>query len=453
MRLATTLLLLTLSACQPASEAMRVEFPNGKLRFEASVVDGRYDGTYRRYYLNGRRAFEGKYESGLLQGEWVEWHDNGIIARRANSVDGHLHGRVTIFDTEGEVTEEQQYVAGWQDGRSVRWNTNGWQRTVMWSKGRKHGVERVTRDDGSVAEDMRFHNGIALDRTMFHPGGTKESFVELKNGLEAGMKVTWYDSGQIRERSFYAHGIRHGRLVRWHGDGKKAQQGEYYADKKQGLWVEWFLTGETESAGWEKGEMQGERILLKPNGWRERSIYHKDQKHGPITTFRPAGGKETQGRYKWDLRDDEWRYWHPNGTLGKRIHYLDNKLHGLSEKWTPAGELVETGAYEHDQRTGRWFSVRKNGMAVTDHWENGQRHGDSMRMSTDEVILEEGKYREGERVGLWVARHKGGGESSRGLYKNGKRAGNWLFWGGRGAPDEKLSGFYEDGERSGPKRL
>lgn len=77
-----------------------------------SFAQGRPDGLWQHYYLNGKLAFSGAFDEGEPKGKHIWYHQNGIKKATGKYLGGVKHGIWRTYDKMGEVTEEIQYKNG-----------------------------------------------------------------------------------------------------------------------------------------------------------------------------------------------------------------------------------------------------------------------------------------------------------------------------------------------------
>ena len=78
----------------------------GYIVFLFRVKDGKKDGVYQRWYVNGQKEKEGTYKDGKMEGLWTEWHENGQKRRKWNFKDGKPHGVYRAWNEDGKLSFE-----------------------------------------------------------------------------------------------------------------------------------------------------------------------------------------------------------------------------------------------------------------------------------------------------------------------------------------------------------
>lgn len=122
------------STMPPNIKVEKSYYPNGNLRGECSVHNGKPVGTTRLWHENGMLAWECPFESGLQHGvvrQWnrngellgeyrmdrgtgleKQWYENGQLERECFSIAGKLCGRLRAWEEDGLLESEEYYVRG-----------------------------------------------------------------------------------------------------------------------------------------------------------------------------------------------------------------------------------------------------------------------------------------------------------------------------------------------------
>ena len=91
-------------------------WPNGKTRSEANYVDGKLEGTLRRWGRSGKLELVASYRLGQRHGEYVEYFENGNAALRGTFVDDLLVYRLAsdhylLVINAGEIPKKYKWIA------------------------------------------------------------------------------------------------------------------------------------------------------------------------------------------------------------------------------------------------------------------------------------------------------------------------------------------------------
>jgi antitoxin component YwqK of YwqJK toxin-antitoxin module len=89
---------------------------------EGDYKNDKLDGTWVRYYPNGKKGSEQHYKSGLRDGHWSKWYDNGQLAESGDFKNDKLDGVWMHYFPDGQPAVESHYKEGMRDGTWKKWN-------------------------------------------------------------------------------------------------------------------------------------------------------------------------------------------------------------------------------------------------------------------------------------------------------------------------------------------
>lgn len=100
----------------PVSAVMRTEnWPNGKVRSQEPIVDGKIEGLAKYFHENGELQSEVPFLHGLKHGRVKTFRPDGVIEQDANYRNGQLDGATKLFGPTGDLDSVRSY----QDGKEV----------------------------------------------------------------------------------------------------------------------------------------------------------------------------------------------------------------------------------------------------------------------------------------------------------------------------------------------
>jgi hypothetical protein len=88
-------------------------------------------------------------------------------------------------------------------------------------------------------------NGRPLDGVIVTPllDGSLKGYTSYAAGKQAGLAVTFYDTGAIRDARWYARGKANGSHRGWWPNGIPKFDFTYVDDKREGVHRQWYVTG------------------------------------------------------------------------------------------------------------------------------------------------------------------------------------------------------------------
>lgn len=189
----------------------KVYYPDGKLRYEASFVEGKPVGQMTRYKENGTL-------SAIMQFSFDSKRCYAKLYRNARS-----------------LSAEGLYIDQKKDS--------------VWSYYASNGSLRMkeTYKDGLLS-------GVS---TSYYPSGNISQETMFVNGKRNGRLKQYYDNGVLRQVCNYKDNKLHGRYETYYINSTPESSGNYYNDLLDGEWTYYSEEGETKSVlKYIKGEIQ-----------------------------------------------------------------------------------------------------------------------------------------------------------------------------------------------------
>lgn len=95
-------------------KSVRTYHYNGNINQEYFEVNGKIEGQLKEYYQypNGILWKICNYVNGKANGEYRDYHLNGNLATICNYVDGRANGEYKRYDEEGNLIKTEYYVNG-----------------------------------------------------------------------------------------------------------------------------------------------------------------------------------------------------------------------------------------------------------------------------------------------------------------------------------------------------
>ncbi len=169
------------------------------------LVDGRWEGIYRKWYQSGQLKGEGNFENGKYHGLVRVWYENGQLQVESNYENGKYHGLGRMWYEDGQL--------------QVEWNHEN---------GEPHGLGREWYENGQLKGEWNYENGEVhgLVRNWYENGQLKGEW-NYDNGEMVGLQRDWYENGQLRVESNYENGELHGLSREWYENGQLMGEWNY----------------------------------------------------------------------------------------------------------------------------------------------------------------------------------------------------------------------------------
>ncbi|MFK8015943.1 MAG: toxin-antitoxin system YwqK family antitoxin [Gammaproteobacteria bacterium] len=101
------------------------DHPNGRRASAEPFIDGRRDGTLRRWYPDGKIAFVSEYQGGRREGQTQSWWRNGNRRSTTTYVHDKPDGIAMTWYRGGEKFKKFQFTDGRPTGLQQGWRRNG----------------------------------------------------------------------------------------------------------------------------------------------------------------------------------------------------------------------------------------------------------------------------------------------------------------------------------------
>jgi antitoxin component YwqK of YwqJK toxin-antitoxin module len=87
----------------------RTFHPNGALKMEGMMKDGKRTGNWKAYYEDGTLWSEGFFHAGLRDGGTWVYHSNGIIKIKGTYEKGKKVGKWLFYNEKGEIVDSTRF--------------------------------------------------------------------------------------------------------------------------------------------------------------------------------------------------------------------------------------------------------------------------------------------------------------------------------------------------------
>lgn len=92
--------------------AEKLYHESGKLKFEASYTEGKYDGAFKEYFEDGKILQEGLYKADALEGEIKTYYPNGKLREKVTFAGGVENGPFEEYLEDGNIKARGTYQNG-----------------------------------------------------------------------------------------------------------------------------------------------------------------------------------------------------------------------------------------------------------------------------------------------------------------------------------------------------
>lgn len=295
--------------------------PDGEEYASSNVGDGTF--RYRRTRPNGELIESGQQLDGRQEGTWKTYY-----------IDGALH-------------EKLHYAYGVQQG----WQQTFYPDSTLKAKTRyegdvQHGLSYTYYPEGSLQSIARYENGQQVDHAFeFWPNGELKSWEFYQNDSLAGWNYYYDTEGRTLQTIIHSDT---GSTYLFHAPLQPGKAFRAWGYAEQQLYRlsyagDTLLKGQLE-AGWRQGTWQ--HYATSPTG-RETIVeehYRNGYLHGSLQHYHPGGTPALAGQFAFGEADSLWKWFRPDGTLAQMGYFRAGLQHG---RWVVLDPL---GNVRHEQR-------------------------------------------------------------------------------------------------------
>lgn len=354
----------------------------GVLLVEEAYVAGQLHGAQKTWSGSESDRWvevELNYEDGVPHGPQLRRSDKDTIELRHNYQHGQLHGRQQAWQPYGDMRYDLNFVEGQLDGEQRFWDDNALEpETWLHAKqGKLDGRQRMYIDQGW--QDEVWVDGLFEKVTGTHDDGTPRA-VEIHE-LDLRPMDRPYDGGspgdirpdqplsfvpsrhRLAVRTHHPNGTvavlhetvgdRH--YQAWADNGQLILEGDGAPHQRVGTWTEWRTDGTLwREEAWTKDRVGERRVYDAEGRLRETETWNWELQRLYVVLYdgdqkRAEGDLSTHGR---GLRDGEWTYFWPDGTVRRTEQYGPGPYSGNRPYVVESEELYPNGRLrcEGDER-------------------------------------------------------------------------------------------------------
>lgn len=240
-------------------------------------------------------------------------------------------------------------------------------------------------------------------------------------------KWKYYDENNnlIEQRNYYK-GELNGQVLLLYPNGKQRQEGYFKMDRQDSVYREWFESGQLNiETFYKNGQEAGIKRIFYFDGKQQAEEEYIDSVRY-VRQFWLPDSLHTQTLVDGN---GEATYYYHTGTIKEWYTYKN----GL-----PEGEFVERSIYGYDLLTGHFQEGKKHGqwkyfyytgdVEKIMNYEHGKLTGKYQYFYDNKQINVEGYYKNGLKDGEWVWYTKQGKRDMQGSFLLGLQEGKWTYW-------------------------
>lgn len=282
------------------------------------LLDGKFNGTFRTYFLDGNIEVECEYRNDTMRGVYRDFYPEGGIMHLKAVFDGVVDGPVIAYYRNGKLKSENIYKKG-----------------KIWTT--------VYAND---------------------PEGNKIDCGNVKMG--SGMLISYDDSGRVLRKERYSFGYIDGVCEDYYPNGSIATTTEYMVDLAHGEYRSYDEEGELISTfQYSEGILDGSAVHYHTNGKIYEELYYYRGRLWEIISIRDSSGKKLNpGTFK--NGNGRLNGYYPGGALYSVTEMVHGLSHGHAAQFYESGEKFGEYRYYQDNLIGTHKKYWENGVVAAE---------------------------------------------------------------------------------------
>jgi len=384
-------------------------YRNGKLEQQTSFNGGKRDSAYVEFHPTGNRRLETTYRDGIRQGPVKTYYPTGKLAQEVCLENDEPSGELTYYHPTGEVKLRTTLTKGQPNGPLKSLYADGrTQAEISYNEGKPDGPVRFFYPDGQLQSEGTFQRGLlAGPYKTYFPNGQIETEV-LADKTGRGRYRSYYASGKLQTEGTYAPAPLVQRPVKnpLGDDLTKRVAPPTGTASLDGPATSYYETGQVKTKlTYRMGVPSGTGLEYYLSGnLKEETDYSNAGRDRKIVRYydNPGKLKEAEEQYKNNRPTGTWREFYADGKSlrktetygpigrlsGERLQYFENGqvqirqpyvnglLIGLGQEYYSTGKLRKETTYAHNMLSGPFRELREDGtLAVSGQYKNGKQTG------------------------------------------------------------------------------
>ncbi|MEO0531109.1 MAG: hypothetical protein AAF266_11140 [Planctomycetota bacterium] len=188
---------------------------------------------------------QASYRDGKLDGKWSIFDVDGRLVSEIEFRDGQRHGDAVLYSADGKTYRRSRFDEGLANGPLQQRNSAGELETLAVFESGRRRVERVERfDAGGLKSRESWLGGLTVAAVPDDPWRLRLARYEARGDeLRDGLRETWWPNGQPKLRAEYLLGEAISTARWWHENGQLAIAGSYEEGLAAGEWSWWRENG------------------------------------------------------------------------------------------------------------------------------------------------------------------------------------------------------------------
>lgn len=318
---------------------------------------------YKKGILFKELKVNQKNSDGLLNGIFVQLHDNNTIKVEGFYKNGKKNGMFKYYSKSGELIRYEIWENDilMDNVKSSNLLTNKVEYFTGTFNKKKSGF--YVFDSIPVGRHDFFDtNGDLLKSEIYDYNGRimAEGLFD-SNGKRYGKWIEYYENGKIKSIGHYNGDLPDGHWRYYFEDGSLAEEGVYRKGLIEGVWKYYCINQQIRKiSNFVDGKLDGISVEYDCNGDTILILeYDYGLKNGRY--IRKVNNFIEEGAYKDDRKVNKWKSYTSEGILVSEVFYIEDLANGPATYFHLNGKVSIRGIYKSGKRNGVWNYFDLNG--------------------------------------------------------------------------------------------
>lgn len=276
--------------------------------------------------------------------------------------------------------------------------------TELDEKGEKNGIfKKYDVFTRNLVEHSNFKNNIKEGEELtYYPSGELKQRLKYENGLLVDTVFNYYRGGQIEDVIVVDRDMRHGISINYYENGKISSTTDYVDGKAEGQYKSYHKNGQLQTELTLKNDkVEGVKKGYYPSGQLKfEENFTNDLLNGNYKNYHANGKLKEEGSYLNGNVVGENKDYYSNGLISSIAQYDENgKENGMIEKFDSEGKKYIT-YYFKKGNLEKMEVMDKSGAIIKTTTKSGKKFNYESYYPT-RILYSEGVYLDGLAEGEW----------------------------------------------------
>ncbi len=257
-----------------------------------------------------------------------------------------------------------------QDGEyTINYPSGSIKEKGTYLNGVNNGMKITYFENGTKKEEVPYVNGIINGKVIgYYENGKPMVTVNVKDGEFHGEYIEYYEDGVMKSKSIKDNNISVGLSTNYYPSGKLKTEVNFVEGKKSGVGKFFYETGELEA----------------------QYTFVEDVAVGEFKSFYKSGKLKTKVNYVNGTKVGEFNEYFESGKLRAKANYVNGKIEGECKEYYESGKLKSKCQYVNDKIEGTYKEYHENGIVKMEvDFIDGEKQGLEKEYSKEGKVIKE----------------------------------------------------------------